>query len=305
MSVSMHLNALGQTADRSPATQQAGSAAEGPYAKPRLVHDLRDCAFYHVMDVPGVGTVQGSWDLRPGIDRYLGHVAFAGKRVLDVGAASGFLSFHVERQGAEVVSYDLNESFSWDHVPYAGTDLIENDAINRAALRKINNAYWFCHRAFESSNRVVYGSVYTIPESIGPVDVAIFGSILLHLRDPFLALQMGTRLVRETVIVTDLIPRRRFWQRWFTPLLAPEMRFLPDARQRKNPGTWWTLPPQLVRKFLGVLGFENTRVVYHSQKFEGSIRLLYTIVGQRTRPAPVCFPAGEQALSGGFQSAIS
>jgi len=266
------------------------------------VNDLRECLFYHTMDVPGQGTVHGSWDLRPGIDRYLGRVRFPGKRVLDVGAASGFLSFHMERQGAEVVSYDLCESFSWDYVPYAGTDLIEADHNGRDAIQKINNAYWFCHRAFESSNRMVHGTVYTIPESIGPVDMAVFGSILLHLRDPFLALQMGTRLAREMVIVTDLIPRRRFWQRWFAPLLSPEMLFLPDARNRKHGCTWWSLPPKLVQKFLGVLGFEDTRITYHTQKFEGSTRLLYTIVGRRTRPAPACLPAGDQEMSGGYRT---
>jgi hypothetical protein len=30
--------------------------------------------------------------------------------------------------------------------------------------------------------------VYDMPPAIGPVDVAVYGSILLHLRDPFRAL---------------------------------------------------------------------------------------------------------------------
>ena len=71
------------------------------YARPRVVTDLEDCLFYHTMDIQGKGTVQGSWDLRAGIDRYLGGVDFAGKRVLDVGTATGCLSFHMERRGAE------------------------------------------------------------------------------------------------------------------------------------------------------------------------------------------------------------
>lgn len=271
--------------DRTLAPLSPGLSPESPYARPREVTDIGECLFYHTMDVPGHGTVPGSWDLRAGIDRYLGGAAFRGARVLDVGAASGFLSFHMERQGAEVVSYDLCESYSWDHVPYAGTDLREADQVSRAAHRRINNAYWLCHRAFESRNQLVHGTVYTIPESIGPVDISVFGSILLHLRDPFRALQMGTRQTREMVIVADLIPRRRFWQRWFAQLLAPEMRFLPDARNKKHQGTWWVLPPQLIQRFLGVLGFEQTKVTYHSQKFESSTRLLYTVVGWRTRPA--------------------
>src|SRR5205085_1561170 len=119
---------------------------------------------------------------------------------------SGFLSFHMERQGAEVVSYDLSDAHCWDNVPFAGTDIKAVDSDTRAGIRKVNNSYWYCHRAYRSKNRVVYGTVYEIPDSIGSVDIGVFGSILEHLRDPFLALQKGLALVRETAIVTEVIP---------------------------------------------------------------------------------------------------
>jgi SAM-dependent methyltransferase len=264
---------------------------DGLYASPRTVTDPRECLFYHTMDVPGHGTVSGPWDLRSRLDPYLGGVAFAGKRVLDVGTANGCLSFHMEQRGAEVVSYDLSEAYSWDHVPYAGTDLIDIDAGTKGAIRKINNGYWFCHRAYRSKNRLVHGTVYTIPDRIGPVDIGVYGSMLMHVRDPFLALQNGLRLVKDTAIVAETIPRRRFWQRFVAPLLSPQMMFLPDARTRCHPATWWVLPPKVIQRFLGVLGFEDTKVTYHSQKFEGATRLLYTVVGRRTKPAPVLTPA--------------
>lgn len=263
------------------------------YASPHEVTDTRDCLFYHTTDIPGEGTIAGPWDLRHGIARYLGGVQFAGKRVLDVGAASGFLSFYIERQGGEVVSYDLSDAYCWDHVPYAGTDLLDLVAEGRESIRKINNSYWYCHRAHGSKNRVVHGTAYAIPGAIGPVDVGVFGSILQHLRDPFLALQTGLALVRDTAIVAEVIPRRRFWQRWFARYLSPQMLFLPDARTQTHNATWWMLPPQLVQTYLGVLGFEDTRVTYHAQPFENSRRLLYTIVARRTKPAPVLAPAFE------------
>src|SRR5271169_692926 len=90
-----------------------------PYAEPRNITSLDDCYFYHSMDLPGYGAVSGEWDLRTGLDAYLGNYDFAGKRVLDVGAASGILSFHAESRGAEVVSFDLSEEYSWDIVPFA------------------------------------------------------------------------------------------------------------------------------------------------------------------------------------------
>jgi predicted nicotinamide N-methyase len=45
-----------------------------------------------------------------------------GKRVLEIGTASGFLCFTMERMGAEMVAYDLSGGQDWDIVPYAGLD---------------------------------------------------------------------------------------------------------------------------------------------------------------------------------------
>ena len=71
-----------------------------PYALPRVVTDLADCAFYHSMDLPGHGTVEGMFDLRGAVDEYLGGVDLRGKRVLELGTADGFLCFEMERRGA-------------------------------------------------------------------------------------------------------------------------------------------------------------------------------------------------------------
>ena len=94
-------------------------SSEALFAAPRDVSALDGCAFYHLMDLPGVGTVGDHWDLRPTIDAYLGPVSFAGKRVLDVGSASGFLTFEMERRGADVVSFDIVDGADWDCVPFA------------------------------------------------------------------------------------------------------------------------------------------------------------------------------------------
>lgn len=270
------------------------------YAEPRLIADLSECAFYHTMDINGWGHVDGLWDLREGVDEYLGRVDFGGKRVLEIGPADGFLSFRMEGMGASVVSYDLSEKHEWDFVPFARTEHRMGPEF-QANLRKLNNAYWLCHRASGSKGRVVYGTVYDIPEGIGPVDVTTFGSVLLHLRDPFLALQKALRLTRETVVVTDLFgdPRptrfeqaaarrfRRLGKRVRDKLLGPSMLFLPDARTGESNAMWWYLTPALVRRFLAVLGFEESSVTYHEQLYLGAGRPIwvdmYTIVARRTR----------------------
>ena len=68
----------------------------------RRVTDPAECDFYHVVELPGGELTKAQWDLRETADQYLGGVDFAGKRVLEIGPASGFLSFHMERRGARV-----------------------------------------------------------------------------------------------------------------------------------------------------------------------------------------------------------
>ena len=269
-------------------------------ATPRIVDELSACDFYHTMDIPTHGHVEGQWDLRESLSDYLGNVVLDGKRVLELGTADGFITFQMERQGADVVSYDLSPDFNWDVVPYARpsksvartTDpghWLTTDEKFRDGIARLNNAYWLCHGAYGSQARLVYGNVYSVPEEVGAVDVSTFGAILLHTRDPFAALASPLRLTRETVVVTELrsrlsppapltqakrlLPRR---------LRQPAMQFLPDWRTGRDPDGWWRLSPELIVAFIGVLGFEDTQVTYHTQLYQGRPRRMFTVVGHRT-----------------------
>ena len=89
------------------------------FAAPRLIRNLADCHFYHTMDLPEVGLQQGQWDLRGDFVQYVGNVTFTQKRVLDVGCASGFLSFSAEAAGArEVVSFDMDIASRQHWLPF-------------------------------------------------------------------------------------------------------------------------------------------------------------------------------------------
>jgi len=125
------------------------------YTEPRTVSDLKDCYFYHTMDLPGIGKIEGNWDLRSNLKKYLGGVNFAGRRALDVGCASGILSFYMEKQGAEVVSFDLDKNEDWDMVPFAKWDQFGLIAAERKSIiNKLNNAYWLAHRLVDSRQRL-------------------------------------------------------------------------------------------------------------------------------------------------------
>src|ERR1051326_7708352 len=214
------------------------------FAEPRSPA-FEDCYFYHSMDIPNHGEVRGDFDLRGRESDYLGHVDLAGKTVLEIGTASGHLCFWMERQGARMVAYDLSEKHEWDIVPYSRLDFTEYVRERKAHVRSINDSWWFAHRRFDSKARVVYGSVYELPDTLRRFDVVTMGAILLHLRDPFRAIEKAAAATDDVIVITELAPPARdralasLWKGRF-------VRFLPDAATAEPWETWWQLSPEFI-----------------------------------------------------------
>src|SRR6476620_70147 len=94
------------------------------FADPVKVADIGDCYFYHTMELPGRGLIEGrDWDLRGRVDEYLGNVDFGGQRVLEIGPASGFLTFEMEKRSADVISVEVTDEHGWDLFPYPNAGL--------------------------------------------------------------------------------------------------------------------------------------------------------------------------------------
>jgi hypothetical protein len=289
---------------------------ENLFAPPRNITDISECYFYHVTDLPGYGQVGEEWDLRGGEESYVGGVSFQGKRVLELGTASGYLCRYMERSGADVIGFDLPADRFWDLVPFAGLDLASARIGMRDHIEKLKNGWWFAHRLFGSRAKAIYGNIYDIPQEIGPVDISTFGSILLHLRDPFQALYSASRLTREAVIVTDVHPDQsprivapdppllgriylalnRRVERFLTKgrLISPtapvvenagRMYFVPNPHEPSSgqTATWWVFTPEVMCCFLAVLGFGDQVLTEHFQTFQGKKIRLYTVVARRTQ----------------------
>lgn len=269
-----------------------------PYAPARVVTDVAGCRFYHAMEVPGHGVMPGDWDLRGRVDQYLGGVSLRGRRVLEVGTASGFLCFEMERRGADVVALDLDATLPVDIVPFAGDDQAAFRAEMAGIVAGGNDAWWLCHRAFGSRARLVHAPADRVPAAIGPVDVATFGCVLLHIRDPFAALASALRLTRETAVVSEFLgPRMRLGPRVLRErnpfalaqvlgrLRLPVGVFMPDHRAFAPKAGWWLMTPALMRRFLAALGFDAVRETHHTHRYEGQRQRLYTVVAERRRGA--------------------
>ena len=84
----------------------------------------------------------------------------------------------------------MADGAEWNLVPHISMQprLTHMLLKRRRVDQKLKNAYWFTHRRLGSKAKAFYGDIYDIPTELGPFDVALFGMILTHLRDPFQAL---------------------------------------------------------------------------------------------------------------------
>jgi SAM-dependent methyltransferase len=250
---------------------QSKHSSDNIFAAPLKVEEVADCYFYHTMELPGYGVMNGDWDLRRGVDDYLGKVAFAGQRVLEIGPASGFLTFEMERRGAEVVSVEVTAEHGWDFVPYPASKLDEVLEPRRIVMQRLKNSYWFSHGVQHSKAKVYYGDVYNLPSSLGEFDIAVMGSVLLHCRDPLRIVEQCGKKARSLIIVDMFHPDLEG---------APICRLAPTA-QNFLWHTWWHFGTQFFTQFLAVMGFGTSETLMHQQHHRGMAHTLFTIVGQR------------------------
>jgi tRNA (mo5U34)-methyltransferase len=109
----------------------------------------------------------------------------------------------MERRGAaEVVAIDVLDPAKWDW-PLAS----DRDAREAIAERKgAGEGFEIARDAIESSVRRIEQSVYDLdPDDIGRFDLIYLGSLLLHLRDPVLALERVRAVCDGRLLVMDAI----------------------------------------------------------------------------------------------------
>jgi SAM-dependent methyltransferase len=250
---------------------QSKRSTDSIFAASVKVEDVADCYFYHTMELPGYGVVNGEWDLRGRVDDYLGKVGFTGKRVLEIGPASGFLAFEMEKRGAEVVSVEVTAEHGWDFVPYPASKLEEIFGPRQIVMQRLKNSYWFSHSAHRSKARVYYGDVYNLPDALGKFDIAVMAAVLLHCRDPLRIVEQCGKMAKSLIIADKFHPDLEG---------APTCRLAPTP-QNFLWHTWWHFSTQFFTQFLAVMGFTTTQTSTHQQYHRGGANTLFTIVSQK------------------------
>jgi hypothetical protein len=167
---------------------------------------INDCIFYHSIDLPGLGTQRGEWDLRGRFTDYIANVPIGGASLLDVGTASGFLTFEAERHGATVTSFDADSVARWRGLPIAGaSDKLYGGgtASLDEYFRGIRNSYRLSHRLMQSKASVAYGDICELNPNLGIFDVVLIGQVLVHIRDGISALEAAASVCRRTMIIVE------------------------------------------------------------------------------------------------------
>lgn len=237
------------------------------------VTQLELCDFYHVADLPDGTTTPGAWDLRGSADEYLGNADFAGKRVIEIGPASGFLSFHMERRGASVAVVEPPMESFWDMVPQAGVDLEEIQKVFGSHIERIRNSFWFLHRRYESNVEAYEVDAYRIPPQPAKFDIAVLASVLLHVSSPVKMLE-SVAAVADQIIIVEL---------YIAELADYPVCWLSPSVVNRAVDKWWDFSPKFFEQYLGVLGFPHTVVTRHRQHFAHTDEWseLFTIVGSK------------------------
>ncbi len=137
--------------------------------------------WYHSIELPDGNVIQGMI----GVDALKARLAafpipadLTGKRVLDVGAWTGWCSFEMERRGAQVVAVDCVEFEEF-----------------REAHRMIGSKVDY---------RILDVEELT-PETVGLFDYVLFFGVLYHLRNPLLGLEKICALTRDTAYVETFV----------------------------------------------------------------------------------------------------
>ncbi len=244
--------------------------------------DVEDCDFYHTSVLSDGRVLAGPWDLRDRERAYLGDIDVIGERVLELGPASGAMTYFMEDEGAEVVSFDVGFDVCGDILPMPGVDPLDQRADYMRMVSRVQNSWWYLHQDRCSQAKIAYGDIYRLPGDFGSFDTSVFAAILLHLRDPFRALEEAAARTKRRIVVTDSLQ---------DPTLDQDANLLRFASANfTNLSIWWTLTPEVVRHMLRHLGFdklrttlsEHTHHLGHEMDKTPVKQAMFTVVGERS-----------------------
>ncbi len=210
-------------------------------------------SWYHTIELPDGTTTPGFFDNRPALRHVEWPAAVRGGRCLDVGTFDGFWAFELEKRDAsEVFGLDVPSADDYD---WQWSWRRKGPAQHRT---------WSTGRAgtiedlaglLGSRVQRILAPVYELdPEVHGTFDVVMCGDILLHLRDPILALERIRSVCRGELLVVETLD----------PLTDLVARPWPVAQLLPLHDQWWRPNGRALQRMVEAAGFEIT---WRSRRF--------------------------------------
>jgi len=206
---------------------------------------VESLTWYHTIDLGGGVVTPGIYDHRPYLEYYGLPEDLTGKKALDIGTASGFFAFEMEKRGAEVTATELRRWEDHDFGPLYVPDM---------PVEKLQE---YLHKPFGLARRILGSkvkkkriSVYNLsPETVGVFDLVFCSSVLLHLRDPVKALWRIREVTRERAVIATGIHEDG----------GAEPRALFSGH--KGGATWWLPNRACLEAMVESAGFKRWRWV--------------------------------------------
>lgn len=150
--------------------------------------------WYQSIEMPHGVVTPGFVDHRQQLDCYGLPADMRGMRALDVATYDGFWGFEMERRGAQVTAIDIGSWAEFD-IPR----MLRPEAERSGAAEKITGQGFRLARKLLNSNvdRQVLNVYELSPDRLGSFDFVFLSDLLLHLRDPQLALENVCSVVKR------------------------------------------------------------------------------------------------------------
>ncbi len=232
-------------------------------------------SWYHRIDLGDGVETPGHFRMADYLDHYNFPADLSGKRVLDVGASTGFFAYEFERRGAdEVVGIELPSWEAHDWTPRKRRELASKDQ-DRAAKDNADvmiDGFTVVGEALGSTRtRRVFKPIYELTAAeLGTFDIVFSGAMLMHVRDPILGIQRMRECCKPDGRLIVSISALQ------TEEQGPIARFVGEW----NECNWWQMSPAGLDSILECCDFDRIENRAHYT--------LEDVTGQFKDPTYVC-----------------
>jgi tRNA (mo5U34)-methyltransferase len=234
--------------------------------------------WYHTVDLGRGLVTPGSYDFRGSWPAFGFPRSMAGMRALDVGSATGFFAFELEKRGAQVTSVEVPSMADLDVFP--GEDVRSTLAklermlpvhsvqtpeqldllFHRSSLQEfyhhfLDGPFLFCREVLHSNVARHYAPIYDLSAETlgGQFDWVFVGDVLLHTIHPLKALAAVASVCRGTLVIAQSLPHPAGPQ--------PMMLYVGGDTLGADSLSWWLPNLACLEQILRKLGFADVRVV--------------------------------------------